>query len=55
MRIVAAEAGHPTPVHHALHKIISLHPIFVRGAVGEVREGRLAQRVLFQLPKILQV
>src|SRR6202045_2877031 len=51
---MATEAGHPASVHNALHKIIPLHPVLMRGAVGKVREAGLAQRVLFQLPKILQ-
>ncbi len=55
VRIVTTEACNPAPVHYALHEIIALHAIFVRRAFGEVRERRLAQLVLLQLPKILQV
>jgi hypothetical protein len=54
MYVVATEAGDPTAVHHALHKIISLHAILVSRAVRVMGEGRLGQRVLFELPKILQ-
>ena len=55
MHVVTAEAGHAAAVHHALHKIISLHTIFVRGALREVREGGLAKRMVFQLPEITQI
>ena len=54
MRIVATEASHPAPVHHALHEIIALHAVLVSGAVGVVRERRLAQCVFLKLPEILQ-
>src|ERR1700683_2781424 len=55
VHIVAARAIHPAPVHHTLHKIISLHTVLVGCAVGVVRECCLAQRMLFELPKILQL
>ena len=55
MHVVTAEARHPAAVHHALHKIISLHAIFVRRALREVREGGLAKRMVFQLPEITQI
>ena len=32
VHIVAIEAGHPATVHHALHEVVPLHPVFVRGA-----------------------
>ncbi len=54
VRIVAAKACNAAPVHHALYKIIPLHAVLVRGGFREVRERGLAQRVLLQLPKILQ-
>ncbi len=53
--IVAAEAGDAAPVHYTLHEIVALHAVFVRGAIGEVCEGGLAESVLFQLPKIAEV
>src|SRR5216683_4657335 len=36
MHVVAIEARHSTPVHHALHEVVPLHPIFMRRAVGEM-------------------
>ena len=55
MHVVATKTGHPTAVHHALNEIISLHPVLVRRAIGEVCKRSLAQRVLFQLPEIPQI
>ena len=55
VHVVAIEARDAAAVHHALHEIVSLHAILVRGAVGKMRESQLAQRVIFQLPVILQI
>ena len=51
VNVVAAEARYAPPVHHALHEVVPLHAILVRGAVGEMRERRLAQRVFFELSR----
>ena len=50
--VVAGEAGDAARVHQALHEIVALHAVLVRGAVGEMGEGGLAELVLFQLPEI---
>ena len=55
VRVVAAEAGHAARVHQALDEVVALHPVLVRRAVGEVRERRLAELVLLELPEVLQV
>src|ERR1700722_9686977 len=55
VNVVATEAGDAAAVHHALHEIISLHAIFVRGAVGEMGEGGFAESVFLKLPIILQI
>ena len=55
VHIVAAEAGDAARVHQALHEIVALHAVLVRRAVGEMREGGLAELVLFELPEILQL
>jgi len=55
MNIVTTKARHSAPAHHTLHKIVPLHTVLVCGAIGVVRERRLAQRVLLKLPKIPQV
>ena len=39
VNVVATEAGDAVRVHHALHKIVALHAVLVRGAVGEMREA----------------
>ena len=36
MHIVAGGTGDSTPVHDALHKVIALHAVLVRGAVGKI-------------------
>src|SRR5580704_14140420 len=52
---MATETAHTVRVHCALDKIIALHPILMRGAVGEMSEGLLPRLVLFQLPEILEI
>jgi hypothetical protein len=46
MHIVAAVAAHSVRVHGALHEIVALHAILVRGAAGEVRERLSPELVL---------
>ena len=53
--IVATEALYSMRIHHALHKIVTLHPVLMRCAVGKVHKVCLAERVLFELPVILQL
>ena len=55
MHIVATEAGDAAAVHYALNEVISLHAVFVGGAVGEMREGGFAELVILELPIILQI
>lgn len=55
MYVVAIEAGDSAPVHHALHEIITLHPVFMSSAISEVRECCLAQFVFFERPKVCQL
>ena len=50
--VVAIEAGYAAAVHDALHEIVSLHAVFMRGAFCEMGEALLAQRVIFELPEI---
>jgi hypothetical protein len=38
-----------------LDEIVTLHAVLVRGAVGEMSKGGLAELVLFELPEIAQV
>lgn len=40
--IVATEALYTTPIHKALHEIVSLHAVFVSRAVCKMRESGLA-------------
>ena len=42
VNVMAGEAGHPASVHNTLNEIVSLHSVFVRGAVGEMSEALLA-------------
>lgn len=44
--VVTTEAGNPAPIHDALHKIVSLHSVFVRSAVREIVEVRAPQLAL---------
>ncbi len=53
VRIVAAETGDAARVHQALHEIVALHAVLVRGAVGKMGEGGFAELVLLQLPEVV--
>jgi len=53
--VMAGRAGDTVFVHDTLHKIVALHPVLVRGAVREVREARLSQCAVFQLPVVLEM
>ena len=53
--IVATEATHAVGVHRALHEIVALHAVLMRGAIGEMSERLLTQLVFFQLPEIFKV
>ena len=54
VNVVTTEARHSPRVHQALDEVVALHPVLVRGAICKVREGRLPELVLFQLPEILE-
>src|SRR5215475_1424583 len=52
--VVTAEAGNAALVHHALGEVVPLHPVLVRRAVREMRERRLAELMLLELPEVLE-
>ena len=54
MHVVAGGASDPMLVHHALGKIVSLHAILVRRAVGKIVEAGLSQRAILKFPEVLQ-
>ena len=55
VNIVATGAGNSVLVHDTLHKVVALHPVLVRRAVREIVEGQLSQRVILQLPEVLEL
>ena len=55
MRIMTTGALHTMRVHHALHKIVPLHSILVTRTVRVVRERRITEFVLLQLPVFLEI
>ena len=55
MHVMTVETGDAACVHQALHEIVALHAVLVRGTVGKVRERSLAQFVLFELPEVDQI
>jgi len=55
VHVVAREAGNPVLVHYALHEVIALHAVLVRGAIRKVREGELAEGVFFELPEVAEI
>ena len=38
VHIMAAKAGHTARVHEALHEVVALHPVLMRGAIRKMRE-----------------
>ena len=54
VNVVATKTSDAVRVHQAGCEIVALHAILVRGAVGKVGEGSLAEFVFFQLPDILE-
>src|SRR5579883_985187 len=54
VHVVTIEARHAAPVHYALHEVISLHAVLVRGAIRKMREGRFAELMLLELPEVRQ-
>ena len=38
-----------------MHEVIALHAILMSGAIGEMREGRFTEGVVFEPPKIAEV
>ena len=55
VHVVAIEAGYAAAVHHTLHKIITLHSVFVSRAVRKMREALFAEFVIFKLPEIREI
>ena len=55
MSVVAAKTRDAARVHQALHEVIALHAIFVRGAIGKMGKRKLAQFVILELPEIHQL
>lgn len=54
VRIVTRGTGDFMPVHDALHKIVTLHSILARGAVGKIVEVGLTECAVLQLPIVSQ-
>ena len=55
VHIMAVKASDPAAVHHALCKIISLHAVLVCRTIRKMRETKLAERVILELPVISQM
>ena len=55
MHIVTGETRNAVRIHLAGDEIVSLHPVLVCRAIGEMREGSITQFVIFQLPIITQL
>ena len=53
MHIVTGGAGDAMPVHDALRKVVTLHPVLMRRAVWKVVEIGLSQRAVFESPEVL--
>lgn len=55
VNIMATEAAHTVRVHRTLNKIVALHAILMRGAIGKMSESLLTRLMLFKLPEIFEV
>lgn len=51
VHLMTVEAAHLAVIHGALHKIVALHPVFVRSQIGELIEVRNAGLQFFKLPE----
>ena len=54
VNIMATETSDATAVHHALHEIIALHTVLVRGPISKMCESGVPQFVFFELPIITE-
>lgn len=55
MNVMATETRDAARIHDASHKVVTLHPILVRGPVGKVHKRGLTQLVLFEPPVVLKI
>ena len=55
VNIMAVVAGDSTRIHQALHEIIPLHPVLVRGTVAVMCKGGRPKSVLLEFPVVTQV
>ena len=55
VHIVTTEAGHTTPIHQALHKVISLHPVLMARAIREMCKRGFSQLVFLKFPEVFKV
>ena len=55
MRIVASETRNTTAIHQALYKIVALHPVLVRRAVGVIEEILPAELRFIEPPEIAKI
>ena len=55
VHVMAGSAGNTVLIHDALHKVVALHPVLMRGSVWEVRECCLTQGDVIEFPEVLQM
>ena len=54
VNVMARCASNPALIHHALHKIVALHAILMRGSIGKVQKICLPESDVFEFPVVLQ-
>jgi hypothetical protein len=52
---VTTKTGESATVHYALHEVVALHTVLVRGSVWKMSERSLTQSMIFQFPEVLQL
>ena len=56
VNVMAIETRDATAIHHALHKVVALHPVLVGRAIREIKKIlRFTKGVIFQLPIIREL
>ena len=56
VNVMTIETRNAAPIHHALHKVVALHPVFVGRAIRKIKKIlRFTKGVIFQLPIIREL
>jgi hypothetical protein len=54
VNVVTTEARDTSRIHDALDEVVPLHPVFVPGGIGKMRERGFSEFVLLELPEVFE-